>query len=270
VTGGNITIDSSDDSFHCAGDMVLTGGVFKIKSADDAFHADNNLTIGTENSGRYDDVQIYVGYCYEGIEGVYIYQNSGTVYIVSGDDGYNAAGGADGSGTGNDDPWSQGGWGGPGGPGGPGGFGSNSFGELNLRGGLVVVNSASGDHDGMDSNGNINITGGYYFCNGQEPIDCGDGGYSISQTGGTYVSLSRGGNTNLSSKYTFKDASGNVIATILSASGNPGISTKDNSTAYAGTTVSGGTEIASGQVILGGTVSGGSQITQSASSGGRW
>ncbi|MBR6107526.1 MAG: carbohydrate-binding domain-containing protein [Oscillospiraceae bacterium] len=256
VTGGNITVDSTDDGIHCGGDMTLTGGVFHVKSADDGFHSDNKLTIGTENSGKYDDVQIYVSYCYEGIEGVYIYQNSGTVYIISGDDGYNAAGGADGSGSTND-PWSQGGWGGPGGPGGM----SSTFGELNLRGGLVVVNSASGDHDGIDSNGNVNITGGYYFCNGQEPLDCGDGGYSITQTGGTYVSLSRGGNTNLSTAYTFKDASGNVVGTVYSASGSPSVSSKDNSSAYSGASVSGGTAIASGKVILGGSASGGTQLS---------
>ena len=252
VTGGTITVDSTDDAIHCGGDMTLTGGVFNIKSADDGFHSDHKLTIGTENSGRYDDVQIYLGYCYEGIEGVYIYQNSGTVYVVSGDDGYNAAGGADSSGSTND-PWSQGGWGGRGGM-------SSTFGELHLSGGLVVVNSASGDHDGIDSNGNIYLTGGYYFCNGQEPLDCGDG-YSISQTGGTYVSLNRGGNTNLSTAYTFKDASGNVVATVYSASGSPGINTKDNSSCYSGASVSGGTAIASGKVILGGTASGGTQLS---------
>lgn len=259
VTGGHITVDSSDDSLHCGGDMTLTGGVFNIATADDGFHADGSLTIGTENSGSYDDVQIYVSKGYEGIEGVYIYQNSGTVYIVSGDDAYNAAGGADGSGGGN-----QMGWG--------GGFGgmSSSYGELWLRGGLVIVNSANGDHDGMDSNGPIYITGGYYLFNGQEPIDCGDG-YSISHTGGTYLSMTAG-NTNLSTAYTFVDASGNVVATFQAASGSAGIASKDNSTAYSGTTVSGGTEILADcpyGVTLGGNVSGGTQITGSASSGGQ-
>lgn len=258
VTGGTITVDSSDDALHCGGDMTLTGGVFYIATADDAFHSDHDLTIGTENSGRYDDVQIYVSKAYEGIEGAYIYQNSGTVYIVSTDDGYNAAGGADGSGNNN-----QGGWG--------GGFGgmSSSYGELWLRGGLVVVNSASGDHDGLDSNGPINMTGGYYFCNGQEPLDCGDG-YSTSQTGGTYVTMTAG-NTNINTFYTIKDASGNAVATFKWASGTAGISSKDNSTAYSGTTVSGGTEILADcpyGVTLGGDVSGGTQVTGSPSSGG--
>jgi len=269
VTGGTITVDSTDDALHCGGDMTLTGGVFTIKSADDGFHSDNKLTIGTENSGKFDDVQIYIGYCYEGIEGIYIYQNSGTVYVVSGDDGYNAAGGADGSGSTND-PWSQGGWGGPG-----GGM-SSSFGELNLRGGLVVVNSASGDHDGIDSNGNINITGGYYFCNGNEAMDCGDGGYSINQTGGTVAKIGgggmggrpgqgggSGGNTNLSTVYTFVNSSGAAIATFKSASSTVTVESKDNSSVYSGGSVSGGTEILADcpyGVTLGGTLSGGSKI----------
>ena len=101
INGGNITIDSSDDSLHCAGDMAVLGGIIKLSSADDGIHSDNKLTIGQGSADTFDDVQIYIPKCYEGVEGVYIYQNSGSVYIVSGDDGYNAAGGADGSGSGN-------------------------------------------------------------------------------------------------------------------------------------------------------------------------
>lgn len=253
INGGTITVDSSDDSLHCGGSMTLKGGVFYIQTADDAFHSDHDLTVGTENAGTYDDVQICITKAYEGIEGVNIYQNSGLVYIVSTDDGYNAAGGADGSGQ-------QGGWGF-----GPGGM-SSSYGELHLRGGIVVVNSANGDHDGLDSNGPINITGGYYCCNGQEPLDCGDG-YSTSQTGGTYITMTAG-NTNLKTLYTFTDSTGKAIVSFYSASGNAGISTKDNSKCYSGGQVSGGTELASGNVIIGGTLSGGTEITGSASGGG--
>ncbi len=261
VNGGTLTVNTSDDSFHCGGSMTLKGGVFYVQSADDAFHSDHNLTIGTKGAGTYDDVQICVTKAYEGIEGVYIYQESGTVYIVSTDDGYNAAGGADGSGTGNQ-TGPGGGWG--------GGFMSSSFGELNLNGGFVAVNSANGDHDGLDSNGNINMTGGYYVCNGQEPLDCGDGGYSINQTGGTYITMTAG-NTNLGTTYTFKDASGKAVVSFKTASGSVGISSKDNSTCYSGTTVTGGTQLLADSaypVTLGGESSGGTQVTGSASSGG--
>lgn len=256
VTGGHITVDSSDDAFHCGGSMTLTGGIFNIATADDGFHSDHDVTIGTENAGTYDDVQIYVSKGYEGVEGVNIYQNSGTVYVVTTDDGYNAAGGADQSGTGGNNHWG-------------GGFMSSTYGELWLRGGLVVVNSASGDHDGLDSNGPLNIIGGYYFCNGREPLDCGDG-YSVSHTGGTYATISAG-NTNLGTTYTFKDQSGNAVVSFQSAGGTAGVASKNNSTAFSGATVSGGTEILADcpyGVILGGTVSGGTQITGSASSGG--
>lgn len=255
IKGGTITIDSSDDALHCGGSMTITGGVFNIATADDAFHSDHELAIGTKDAGTYDDVQIYVSKCYEGVEGVTINQNSGTVYVVSGDDGYNAAGGNDGSGKTNQGPW------------GGGGFGGGSTGTLNVNGGLVIINSASGDHDALDSNGDINLNGGYVYVNGQEPLDCGDGGsYSIKYNGGSVITMTAG-NTNLKTVYSFKDSSGNVIASFYGASGNPGQNCT-NSTAWTGGTVSGGTSICGGNVTLGGTVSGGTQITATASSGG--
>lgn len=52
VNGGNISVDSSDDSIHCGGDMLLNGGILKLASADDAAHSDHNLTIG-QNSATY-------------------------------------------------------------------------------------------------------------------------------------------------------------------------------------------------------------------------
>ena len=181
ITGGTITIDSSDDSIHCGGDMELTGGIFKLSSADDGAHADHSLTIGTKNSGKYDDVVVTVEKAYEGIEAQKIYQNSGSVIVNTTDDGYNAAGGSDGSGGGN-----------PGMPWGQGGFGGNSSGTdyiIQINGGFSLVNVANGDHDGYDSNGNIEINGGYAISNGNEPFDCGDGvNCSIKVNGGVWVS----------------------------------------------------------------------------------
>ena len=250
VNGGTIKVDSSDDALHCGGDMYIYGGNFTIASADDAFHSDHSLTIGKTAANTFDDVIINVTKCYEGVEGVTINQNSGTVYIVSGDDGYNAAGGADGSGTGNTNPWGGGGM-------------STSSGTLNLSGGLVVVNSANGDHDALDSNGSIYITGGYYCANGQEPLDC-DG--SINQTGGAVITMTAG-NTSLNTRYTFTDNSGNAIVSFLSGNGG-GLRSGSTGSAQSGGTVSGGTEIISGNVIAGGTLSGGTALGQSSSSGG--
>ena len=254
VNGGTINVDSSDDALHCGGDMYIYGGVFAVASADDAFHSDHSLTIGKTAANTFDDVQIYVSKCYEGVEGVNIIQNSGTVYIISGDDGYNAAGGADGSGTGNTNPWGGGGM-------------STSSGTLTLNGGLVVVNSASGDHDAFDSNGNFTVTGGYYCANGQEPLDY-DG--TFTNNGGTFITM-QAGNTNLTTRYTFTDNSGNAVVSFFSAAGG-GLKSGSAASAQSGGNISGGTTVLAQagdkSVTVGGSLSGGSTLGQASESAG--
>lgn len=222
INGGKITIDSSDDCIHCGGDMTLTGGELKLASADDGAHSDHTLTIGTKDSGKYDDIVIYVEKCYEGIEAQKIYQNSGSVVVNSTDDGFNAAGGSDGSGMGNPGmPWGQGG----------GGFGGGGFGGssgdylMQFNGGFAIVNATNGDHDGFDSNGNIEINGGYIVSNGNEPFDCGDRGSSIIVNGGTWVSNCQSGGMSMggSEMTASVTASSNVSAnTRLSLVGKDG------------------------------------------------
>lgn len=176
VNGGNITVDSSDDSLHCGGDMNLYGGVMQLATADDGVHSDHNLTIGKGTADTYDDVTIIVSKGYEGIEGMNIVQNSGTVICSVTDDGYNAAGGADGSGVGNNPGWGQGGWG--------GGITSGGSYSLEIKGGFALANVTDGDHDGFDSNGSLTISGGIVISNGNEAFDS-DG--TKSCTGGIFI-----------------------------------------------------------------------------------
>lgn len=176
INGGMITVDSSDDAIHCGGDMNLYGGVMKLATADDGVHSDHKVTIGQGTADTFDDVQIIVSKGYEGIEGMNITQNSGTVICNTTDDGYNAAGGADGSGNGNNMGWRPGGFG--------GGQSSGGSYSLELKGGFGLVNVADGDHDGFDSNGTLTISGGYFVSNGSGAFDC-DG--SLSCTGGVWV-----------------------------------------------------------------------------------
>jgi len=229
VNGGTITVDSSDDCIHCGGSMQLIGGELKLSSADDGAHADHDLTIGTKDSGRYDDIVIAVEKCYEGIEAQKIYQNSGSVIVNATDDGYNAAGGSDGSGTGNTGmPWGQG-FGGFGG----GGFSGNSGDYvIEINGGFAIVNSANGDHDGFDSNGNIEINGGYLVSNGNEPYDCGDSGSTINVKGDVWISdcpsggmtmganlmtasVSASANVNANTRLTLVGSDGKVIVSFI-------------------------------------------------------
>lgn len=173
INGGTITVDSSDDAIHCGGAMNLLGGVMKLATADDGVHSDHNVTIGQGTADTFDDVQIIVSKGYEGIEGLNITMNSGTVICNTTDDGFNAAGGADGSGGGNNMGWR------------PGGMqtGGGSY-SLNLKGGFALVNVTDGDHDGFDSNGSLTISGGYCVTNGNEAFDC-DG--TKSCTGGIWI-----------------------------------------------------------------------------------
>ncbi|MDE6036027.1 MAG: carbohydrate-binding domain-containing protein [Ruminococcus sp.] len=271
VNGGNITVDSSDDSLHCGGQININGGTFKLSSADDALHSDHDLILGKKD-GTYSDFNIYIPKCYEGVEGGNIYQYSGTVVVKSGDDGYNAAGGADGSGSGNNTGWNQGGR--PGGMGG-GMMGGSSGNILEITGGIAIVQSASGDHDGFDSNGPVNISGGVVIANGQEPIDCGDG-YSENITGGTVVECSSQGTGAISAntQFTVADSSGNVIVsfTTMQNMGSPSFSSGSGLTCYTGGTISGGTDLIlsdDSQTVYGnGTISGGTTVTAGTSSGG--
>lgn len=282
VNGGTITIDSSDDSLHCGGDMQLLGGSMTLATADDGAHSDHALTIGS-TGGDYDAPYVNITKSYEGIEGVDITQNSGTVMVTSSDDGYNAAGGADSSGNNNSGGWGQGSWGGPG-----GGSSSDGSQTMTFNGGYAYVNAAG---DGLDSNGNIYFNGGYVFVSqtggGNGPLDCGDSNNSITYSGGTVIAAGSSDMFETPSSYsflsttsvsagqtiTFTDASGNVLATFTLLNGSAEMvmcSQESSVTCYTGGTLSGTTYFASqdstNRCGYGGTISGGTAV--SASSGG--
>lgn len=158
--GGSITVSSADDTVHSNGDVQINGGKFTLSSGDDGIHADNALII---NSG-----EIIVSKSYEGLEGKTVTITGGNIDITSSDDGINAA---DGSGSS---------------AGGKPGSNASSDVYINISGGYITVN-ASGD--GVDSNGNIDISGGVILVSGpasdgNSALDC-DGTATV--TGGTAI-----------------------------------------------------------------------------------
>lgn len=252
INGGTLTVDSSDDCIHAGGNVELVGGALTLSSADDAVHSDHDLTIGKGSANTFSDLTVIIPTCYEGIEGQSITQNSGTVIVNSTDDGYNAAGGADGSGNSNiggRPGWGQGNM----------GSGGGSY-SLTINGGFALVNATDGDHDGFDSNGSLTIAGGYVISNGNEPFDA-DG--ALSHTGGIFVEdtgsggmggmmgggslstdVSVSGSVSANSRITVVDGSGNVIISF--------IADKNVSAVKAGTKMS-GVSVYSGGTLNGST-----------------
>ena len=151
IADGNFTIVSADDGLHAEDDdddtvgyIYIADGSFNIKASDDAIHATTTLTI---------DGGEFTISCAEGLEATQVTVNGGTINISASDDGINAAA-------------------------------KSSALAIFVRftGGNTTINMGQGDTDGVDSNGNLYISGGTISVNGQSAFDF-DG--QVSFTGGT-------------------------------------------------------------------------------------
>ena len=180
-----VTSGSDKDGIHVSDDadeeegtesdsfFYIADGSLNITSGDDGIHADASVIIegGT----------IVVNESYEGIEGLSISISGGSTTVTASDDGLNAAGGNASSGGrtfGNDD------WGG----GFPGGGMSDggSDGSIVISGGNVHITAGG---DGVDSNGSVEISGGYTVVEGPTQGDTSvlDFNSSGTITGGTFI-----------------------------------------------------------------------------------
>lgn len=193
ISDGSFTINSADDSVHSNASITVNGGIFEIASGDDAVHADETLTI---TAGT-----IHITESYEGVEAVHIKVQGGDISLVASDDGLNAAGGTDSSGTtgGRDGMFG-------GGPGGGGGMSPSSNGSITISGGTLHIN-ASGD--GIDANGSLTISGGYTVVVGPTQGDTATLDYDTTAmiTGGTFIGTGASGMAQ-----TFSDSEQGVVA----------------------------------------------------------
>jgi len=209
ISDGDVTVNSADDAIHSDASVTINGGSFSIASGDDAIHAEDTLTVTAGN--------IEITESYEGLEALNIALQGGSIRLVASDDGLNAAGGTDQSGTtgGRDGmfgggPGGMGGrpGGGPGGggQGGMGGISANSGGSIKISGGTIYIHSSG---DGIDANGTLEISGGHTTVVGPTQGDTATLDYDISATitGGTFIGTGASGMAQ-----TFSDSGQGVIA----------------------------------------------------------
>ena len=166
IRSGSISLDCSGDALHCDDEINIEGTSLFIKAGDDGIHANETLNVN--------DGYIEISRSYEGYEAKKINVNGANTIIHSSDDGMNAAGGSSGGG---------GMW---------GGMGANTGDYLlSINGGVSYVYA---DGDGIDSNGNIVMTGGTMVVfgptsSGNGAIDYGDGSCSMTISGGLLLAV---------------------------------------------------------------------------------
>ena len=146
LTAGRDGIHADNDEDDTLGTVYIAGGTFEIQAGDDAVHAISLLQI---------DGGEFTISAYEGMEATYVRINDGTVNIYATDDGINAAQKS-----------------------------SAYTPTVEINGGEITVEVGPGDTDGIDSNGNLIITGGTISVTGTSTFDF-DG--SVTFTGGTVI-----------------------------------------------------------------------------------
>ncbi|SFE78253.1 carbohydrate-binding domain-containing protein [Peptostreptococcus sp. D1] len=164
VNNGSITVNAEEDALHSNKNININGGNLNVKAGDDGIHSEEILNITNES-------KVTISNSYEGIESKVINIKGGTISIVSSDDGINGA-------SGNSDFQGM-----------RGGRESAQNGvSVNISGGSLTVNAQG---DGLDSNADINITGGKTIVYG--PSNGGNGSLDYTGTAkitnGTFVAI---------------------------------------------------------------------------------
>ena len=153
IADGELNLVAGTDGLHAEnsdddtlGFIYIGGGRLTVRADDDGIHANSAVQI---DNGT---VSVTAS---EGIEATYVQLNGGTISVNASDDGINAANKS-----------------------------SAYRATVEITGGDITVVMGPGDTDGIDSNGDIIVTGGTINVTGNSTFDC-DG--SAQYTGGTII-----------------------------------------------------------------------------------
>ena len=153
LDGPEVRIAAANDGINVNYDLTVLSGSVTVSAGDDAIHANHILTIGNEDGSG---PVISIARCSEGLEATVVNIFGGIISVNSVDDAVNAA---------DKDELYKG----------------QLTPSINMTGGSLTI---SGQGDGFDSNGNINLISGSAVINtqnrgGEAGIDY-DGAYYIS------------------------------------------------------------------------------------------
>ena len=168
IAAGTVGVKATDDAIHAnygdalsngstgVGKINISGGTIGVASGDDGLHADNTLTISGGN--------INITGATEGLESNHIVITGGSTCVYGTDDGVNVS------------------------------KKINETPTIKISGGFLDVAVSNGDTDGIDSNGNFEMTGGFVVTRGSPNnasnmstgLDC-DGTAKIA--GGTLIAF---------------------------------------------------------------------------------
>lgn len=171
ITSGTYNITSANDALSSKDCVKIKDGVFNINSSNGKGITSKNVDDATKGYVYIAGGTITIANSVEGIEGTAIVVEGGTITITSQDDGFNSA---NASTSANDS----------GGQGGAMDADPNCY--VSIAGGTIHVNALG---DGLDSNGNLYITGGNITVSGPTANDNGGLDYNGTAdiTGGTVV-----------------------------------------------------------------------------------
>lgn len=231
IADGTFSITCDSDGMDAEETLQVDGGTITIAAGDDGLHADGDLVLN--------DGTITITKSYEGLEGKTVTITGGSYAVTSSDDGVNAAGdgtAGDSSDSASSDsskeqkmpsgtppkqpqnssdstempdaPKSA-----PDGNGNPGSGGmedATDYNRIQISGGMLTVNAGG---DGLDSNGDLTVTGGEIYIDGpvqggNSALDC-SGAATIS--GGTVIAV---GSSGMAENFSSSSTQGSMLVTV--------------------------------------------------------